>query len=303
MDPLSDVLALLKLQTFWSAAFDFGGDWSLGVAPDDSIRFYAAISGECWLTVDGVADAVRVRAGDCFLLPRGRAFCVTSDLALTPIDPHTMFPGTKTAGVRRFNGGGDFLNIGAMFTLAGENSDRLLALLPPIVHLHEEPDREALRWCIERMRTELDHPQPGGFLVAQQLAMLVLVQALRIHLADARHGGVGWVFALSDPAMAAAINAMHDDPAGRWTVQSLADLAGMSRTSFTLRFKETVGVSPIEYLTQWRMSVARDRLTNSAKPIVEIARSLGYDSESAFSTAFKRVVGSSPRRYGRAIST
>ena len=92
---------------------------------------------------------------------------------------------------------------------------------------------------------------------------------------------------------------MHGDPAHRWTLQELAKRAGMSRSTFALKFKETVGASPMEYLTRWRMLLAGDRLTNSTDPISAIALSLGYESESAFSTAFKRVMGCSPRQYSR----
>jgi AraC-like DNA-binding protein len=99
--------------------------------------------------------------------------------------------------------------------------------------------------------------------------------------------------------MGAAISAMHEDPAHRWTLQALAQRAGMSRSTFALKFKETVGASPLEYLTHWRMLLAGDRLTNSGDPISVIALSLGYESESAFSTAFKRVMGCSPRQYSR----
>ena len=99
--------------------------------------------------------------------------------------------------------------------------------------------------------------------------------------------------------MSAAITAMHADPAHRWTLQELAERAGMSRSTFALRFKATVGDSPLEYLTRWRMLLAGDRLVNSGDPVSTIALSLGYESESAFSTAFKRVMGSSPRQYSR----
>jgi AraC-like DNA-binding protein len=95
---------------------------------------------------------------------------------------------------------------------------------------------------------------------------------------------------------------MHDDPAHRWTLHALAKRAGMSRSSFALKFKQTVGASPMEYLTRWRMLLAGDRLTNSGDPISVIALSLGYESESAFSTAFKRVMGCSPRQYSRGRS-
>ena len=146
---------------------------------------------------------------------------------------------------------------------------------------------------------ELREPQPGGVLVAQQLAYMMLIQALRLHLAEGLRGGVGWLFALADQQMSAAINAMHDDPAHRWTLQELAERARMSRSTFALKFKQTVGESPMEYLTRWRMLLAGDRLTNSSDPISVISLSLGYESESAFSTAFKRVMGCSPRQYSR----
>jgi AraC-like DNA-binding protein len=110
---------------------------------------------------------------------------------------------------------------------------------------------------------------------------------------------VGWLFALADKQIGAAISAMHDDPARRWTVQALAKRAGMSRSTFAVKFKQTVGASPMEYLTRWRMLLAGDRLTNSSESISVIAPSLGYESESAFSTAFKRVMGCSPRQYSR----
>src|SRR5208282_4922285 len=126
--------------------------------------------------------------------------------------------------------------------------------------------------------------------------------ALRLHLAEGLRGGVGWLFALADKQMSAAINSMHDDPAHRWTLQELGKRAGMSRTTFAVKFKETVGASPMEYLTRWRMLLAGDKLVNSGDPVSVIAPSLGYESESAFSTAFKRVMGCSPRQYGRGRS-
>jgi len=299
MDPLSDVLSLLKLRNYWSAGFDFGGDWSFGFGPYDGMKFYAALSGECWLAVDGVPEAVRITAGDCVILPRGRPFRVASDLALAPLDPFELFPDGKDGGIRSINGGGDFFSVGGDFALIGDDAKVLLALLPPIVHIHKEPDKAVLRWCVERMRQELRDPQPGEFIVGQQLAMLILVAALRLHLAEGARNGVGWLYALGDRQMSAAINAMHADPARRWTLQSLAERAGMSRTTFAVRFRETVGEAPMEYLTRWRMMLAVDRLVNSDDPVSEIALSLGYESESAFSTAFKRVIGSSPRRYSR----
>jgi AraC-like DNA-binding protein len=248
--------------------------------------------------VDGVPDPARLKTGDCFLLPSGRPFRLASDLSLTPVDFRAVLAGARPGAFASINGGGDFI-LGSHFILEGAHAGILLGVLPPIVHIHKESDQTALRWSLERMRQELREGQPGGFLVAQHLAHMMLVQALRLHLAEGSRGSVGWLFALADKQMGAAIGAMHGDPAHAWTLQVLAERAGMSRSTFALRFKEKVGTSPMEYLTRWRMLLAGDKLANSGDPVSVIALSLGYESESAFSTAFKRVMGCSPRQYGR----
>jgi len=298
MDPLSDVLSLLKPRTYVSGGFDVGGEWAIQFPQKEGIKCYAVVSGECWLSVEGVPDAVHIQTGDCFLLPTGRPLRLASDLALAPIDASAFYASGRNGGIVSFNGGGDCLIVGGHFTLTGGHSRILLGALPPIVHLQTESDKAAMRWSLERMRQELREQRPGGVLVTQQLACMMLVQALRLHL-EGGGSGVGWMFALTDKQLSLAMNAMHENPAHRWTLQTLAERAGMSRTIFTLRFKKTVGSSPMEYLTRWRMLLAGDRLQHTADAVSEIALSLGYESESAFSKAFKRVMGCSPRQYAR----
>jgi AraC-like DNA-binding protein len=299
MDPLSDVLSLLKLRSYVSGGFDADGNWAVQFGPHDGIKFHAVVSGECWVSVDGMPDAVKVRAGECFLLARRKPFRIASDLSVKPVDVRTLLPPVYDGRIVTYNQGGTFLSIGGYFTLADHQADLLVNMLPPLIHIREEPDRATLRWCVERMRQELLDPQPGEFIVAQQLATMVLVQALRLHLSDRQRDGVGWLFALADKRLRAAINAIHESPGRRWTLQAMAEKAAMSRTIFALKFKETVGLSPIDYLTRWRMMLAADRLTNSRDSISEIGLALGYESEKSFSTAFKRVMNCPPRQYGR----
>jgi AraC-like DNA-binding protein len=300
MDPLSDVLSLLKPRSYVSAGFDAGGEWSIQFSDQhERIKCYAVVSGECWLSVEGVPDAVRLKTGDCFVLPSGRPFRLASDMTSPPVEAGTIFPPARAGGVVSYNGGGDFFLVGSRFAVSGKHAGILLGMLPSIVHIRKESDQAALRWSVERMMQELREQQPGGSLVVQHLAHMMLIQALRLHLSEGLGGRVGWLFALADKQMGAAINSMHADPAHRWTLQELAEHAGMSRSTFALKFKETVGASPMEYLTRWRMLMAGDRLENSSDPISVIALSLGYESESAFSTAFKRVMDCSPRQYSR----
>ena len=304
MDPLSDVLSLLKPRTYMAGGFDVGGAVSVRFGQHDGVKCYAVVAGRCWLCVDGVTDAVQLATGDCLLLPHGRAFRLATDLALEPVDALTLLKtATKQGGISLINGGGGCCMVGGYFAFTGNHADILLRMLPPIVHLRKESDKEAMRWALERMRQELLEQQPGGSLVAQHLAHMVLVQALRLHLAEGVRGGVGWLFALADTQMSAAMTAMHASPGHRWTVQELGERVGMSRSIFSRRFKETVGESPMEYLTRWRMLMAGDRLTSTRDPISVIAQSLGYESESAFSTAFRRVMGCSPRQYSRGLNS
>jgi len=300
MDPLSDVLSLLKPRSYVSAGFDAGGQWSVRFSDlRERIKCYTVVSGQCWLAVEGVAEAVHINAGDCFLLASGRTHRLASDLALPSIEARTIFPPARVGGVVTLNGGGDFFLAGSRFAVSGHHAGLLLGLLPPIIHIKKESEQAALRWSVEQMMQEQREGLPGGFLVAQHLAHMMLVQALRVYLAEGSDDGVGWFFALADKQIGAAIGAMHADPAQRWTLQALAEHAGMSRSVFAEKFKAMVGETPMEYLTRWRMLVAGDRLTNSGDPVSVIALSLGYESESAFSTAFKRVMACSPRQYGR----
>ena len=300
MDPLSDVLSLLKPRNYLSAGLEAGGDWSIQF-PDQqaAIKCGAVVSGRCWLSVDGVADAVRLETGDCFLLPRGRPFRLASDMELPSVDARTIFSPARTGGITLHKGGGDFLLVSSRFALSGDHAGILLRMLPPIVHIRSDSDHSALRWPVERMMQELREQRPGGFLIVEHLAHMILIEALRLHMAEGLRGGVGWLFALADKQIGAAIGAMHEDPAHGWTLQALAERAGMSRSTFALKFKAMVGASPMDYLTRWRMLLAGDRLASSSDPVSVIALSLGYESESAFSTAFKRVMGCSPRQHSR----
>jgi AraC-like DNA-binding protein len=302
MDPLSEVLALMKPQSLSSGGFVVPGDIAICFPKHQGVKCYAMLAGECWLVVEGGPDPVLLRAGDCFLLPRGMPFRLTTDLSLEPI-PYTVAWSRlgQTNHVPECLEGVRYM-VGGFFAFTGSHVEILLQSLPPIVHIRRETDKAALRWSLERMREELRDPQPGGSLIAQQLAYMMLIQALRMHLADAANAGPGWLSALTDKHMSIAISSMHSDPGHPWTLESLAARVGMSRSVFALRFREIVGATPMEYLTRWRMLLAADRLKSCSDGLAVIAQSLGYESESAFGKAFRRVMGCSPRQYTRSAA-
>jgi AraC-like DNA-binding protein len=299
MDPLSAVLALLKPRNYLSAGFEAGGDWAIQF-PDhrNGIKTGAVATGQCWLVVEGEGAPVQLFAGDCFLLPRGRAFRLASDLALQPVEAGEVFGGLPKGGVACLNGGGAFSMVSNRFGLTGDYAGFLQRLLPPVVLVRAAQDQGMLETMIQQMLGELRDRRPGADLIIEHLAQMMLVQALRLYLTHGA-GGAGWLFALADRQISPALNAVHAEPGQRWTVESLANLCGMSRSSFAARFRVLVGAAPMEYLTRWRMAVAGDRLRASDEPIAVIALTLGYESEAAFSTAFKRVMGSAPRQYAR----
>jgi AraC-like DNA-binding protein len=297
VDPLSHVLALLKPVGSFSAGLDAGGDWAVRFPPHDGIKFLAVTRGACWVSVDADPHAVHVEAGDCFLLTRGRPFQLASDRMLPPIDSHTIYVHAKDR-IATCNGGGEFFVIGGRFIFDGEYADVLFGALPAIVHVRETSTQASvLRWAIDQLTTELRDRQPGGLLVSEHLAHIMIVQVLRLYLGREHLNGGGWLAALADRQIGTAIGAMHADPARRWTIEDLGRLAGMSRSTFAQRFKQVVGVPPLDYLTRWRMLIAGDRLRTTRDTIATIAQSLGYESDSAFSTAFKKVMACSPKQY------
>ncbi|MCD1633726.1 AraC family transcriptional regulator [Martelella mediterranea] len=294
MDPLSDIISFLRLRSYLVGGFEAGGSWSIGFDAHEAVKCYAVTAGACWIAVEGGGAPVFLQKGDCFMLPRGQPFQIASDLNLPPDDWRQHFLGAEEGTLVQLNGGAGVTVLGGHFALAGPQAEILLGMLPPIVHLRGEV--ETLRWAFERMRQEMTDLEPGGILIAQQLASMIFIQALRLYLNENK--GTGWLFALSDQRVGAAIKAIHREPSWRWTVETLATEAGMSRASFAARFRRLVGESPIEYLTRWRMRLAERRLEHG-EPIGAIAHALGYESESAFRTAFKRVTGTTPRRHAR----
>ncbi|XVU30534.1 AraC family transcriptional regulator [Actinoplanes sp. CA-054009] len=293
MDPLQDVLALVGTTSRLSVGFAAGGDWAVAFEPPPAVKFNAVRRGRCLLLVDGVS--YQLSAGDCFLLTRPVAFTLASapGIAARPAGP--LFA-AATDGVARAGSGSEVFILGGRFGFGERAEELLLDALPAVVHVPgDSPAAATVRWALDQIDAELrDHPPAAG-LVTDHLAQVMLIHLLRLHLAA--HPPAGWLSGLSDPVVAPALRAMHARPAHPWTVAELASAAAVSRSTLAARFKQTVGQGPLDYLTRWRIELASARLRRSDGTVATIAHQVGYASESALSTAFKRVTGRSPRDY------
>jgi AraC-like DNA-binding protein len=296
-DPVSEVISLLHPRITVDPGLHAAGAWALRFDPFPHVRLGVVVRGECWLSMDGF-DPVHLQEGDTFLLGNPPPYVLASDLTVTPHAATSLWE-TVTDNTVRIGAVADedTYVCGGHFRFDDTNAPMLLDVLPTLVLVRAgDPEGEMLAYVSQLMSAETETSAPGSSLVLHHLAQILFVQMLRAH-ADQTERPHGWLGAFADDGIGAALRAIHADVAHRWTVDELARTSRMSRSAFAASFKKQVGTAPLEYLIQWRMSLARDSLRRGTRTIAELARATGYESESAFSTAFRRVVGSSPSRF------
>jgi AraC-like DNA-binding protein len=294
-DLVSDILSLANAQSVVTGALQAGGAWAVRFPAPQMIKFFGIARGSCWLRLEGETEDRRLEAGDVFLLAAPRAFVLASDRTLEPLDALAVFHGCGSA-TARLNEGGDFLMLGGHVELNPDNGDLLHAVLPPLLLARAgSAQAAASQWLLEQLVQERLTEQPGAGAASAQLAQLLFIHILRAHLAGTDSFPPSWLRAVSDRQLAPALRLMHGEPGRPWQLGELAKAAGMSRTSFATRFRSAAGVPPLAYLTEWRMRLARQALRQGDTPVSELAYSLGYTSESAFSHAFKRSTGVAPK--------
>ena len=241
--------------------------------------------------------AVRVEAGDVFLLSTQRSFVLSSDLVAVPLEAASVFS-PNVSDVVNLGGGEECLQIGGFVRLDPASGGFLADVLPSLIHVRAaSPHATVLRWLLDQLVHERAAELPGASLASAQLAQLIFIQILRAHLEASGDLAAGWLRALGDKRIAPALRLMHSDPARSWQLEELAKATAMSRTTFVVRFKNVAGVPPLTYLLNWRMRLAERALRAENVPVSALALSLGYTSESAFSNAFKRTIGMAPKRY------
>ncbi|KTE36543.1 MULTISPECIES: AraC family transcriptional regulator [unclassified Sphingopyxis] len=293
LDPLSDLIALLRPSTIFSKGISGAGAWAVRYSDFGHPGFCTVLEGSCRLAVDG-EEVVTLAAGDFVLLPATPGFTMSGFEAAEPalLDPHATAGTTGEVRHGTQDGPPDVRMMGGYFAFASPDAGLLVEQLPAMIHLR---GAERLGALVAMLREETGAGRPGRDLLLARLVEILLVEALRAVGGDAAPPGL--LRGLADPRLAAAIRQMHAEPARAWTTAELAKEAALSRSAFFERFARTVGVPPMEYLLGWRMNLAKDLLRRGAGRIEEIALTVGYGSASAFSTAFARQVGMPPKRF------
>ena len=295
-DPLAIVISLLRPQTVLSKIVSGAGKWSIRKPRYEDPAFCLVLDGSCFLEPDGIG-ALELRKGDFVLLLEMPSFTLASDLNITPTlvdfdSSRETHYGTDSVPTMRMLGG--------YFRFDRANARLLVKLLPAVVHIRREDEGASrIRQIVELIGEETDAQRPGRALILERLVEVLLVEALRFRSASAAREEQGLLAGLSDPALARTLREIHVDVARRWTVEQLARTAGMSRAAFAERFSRKVGMPPMQYLLEWRVALAKAMLRNERPSLAEVAERVGYQSASAFSTAFTRLTGHSPSEFAR----
>lgn len=304
MDVLSDVIVSMRTGQPGAGRVQWHEPWGYDFPADPhAAGFLIVARGSCWLRVPG-EPAVELGAGDVVLSPRGDAYATSSGptTPLTTTVPELQPTGQFESVIAGAPGGRTTVTLCGGYRIDPARAHPLLRELPATIHLPARTSGDQrLPMAIGALAAELEDPAPGTDALVPALLDALLLYLLRawFDAAPDAEGTTHWAAALTDRAVLAALDAIHRDPGQLWTVPSLAAHAQLSRAAFSRRFAALTGQPPMAYLTWWRMTLAAHMLTDTDAPLREVADRVGYSSEFAFATAFRRAHDLAPGRYRR----
>lgn len=293
MDPLSDVLQLLSARSYITSGQSAGECWSMRYPGFSGMKFIALRKGTLWFRLESESAWRKLTAGDGVILTRSAPFIMASDPELVPINSEQV-PYQKRNGIADYGGDESLLLAGKM-EIDQTGAGQLLDALPVVIPINTGSESSStLNWLMARLHEENMSLRPGASLAGNHLMQLVMIEGIRSWILSEEQALNGWLGALRDSRILAALVAIHAEPEKPWQLAELAAISGMSRAGFSRRFTESAGTSPLNYLTRWRMHIASRALRLTKEPVKQLAWRLGYAAESTFCTAFKRIYGVSP---------
>lgn len=299
LDPLSDSLQLLRMSaTLYSRCY-FTSPWGLELpAFPGMLMFHVVMAGHCWLSVGGSVLRLLQR-GDFVLVPCGTRHSLHSQPGADTVPLFDMpreYLSERYEIIRHAGGGAPTEIVCGTMEVDNPGAVQLLTMLPPVIgsEAMSPAHKEWLHSTLQLMAAEAVDSKIGRETLLARLADVVVMHAIRGWIEKDPAASTGWLQALRDKQIGRAIALIHDDPSRPWTLASLAEEVAMSRSAFATRFVELVGIPVMQYVTQWRMQVALSLLKSDGARVGDLAARLGYQSEAAFSRAFKRYTGFSP---------
>jgi AraC-like DNA-binding protein len=303
MDVLTDVLETLRARGACYARIDARAPFGVSIQGGALSAFHLVLEGSCVLSVEG-QPGLELYGGDLVCIPHGLSHSISDASGTATLRLRDLLGKERKPGPAALEIGGRgkaTTLICGKIEFEEPGGHPLLGALPPVIHLRGGSSAlvEWLEPTLRFIASEAGSKRPGAQTVVSRLADVLFIQIVRGHLATVDPETSGWLGALGDPQIGAALGLIHESPESAWTVKSLASSAGMSRSAFASRFTRLVGEPPLHYLTRWRMQKAQSLLRDGRVSLADVASRVGYDSEAAFSKAFKRAVGAAPGAYRR----
>lgn len=317
MDALSDVLRIANLTGGVFLHAEFFAPWCINsqLSSEDCspflgptahlILYHYVAEGELLFRVEGNdAEPTALRAGEVILLPRNDRHVMGSDVNLAPVDGHTLISSPTDGGLFTIHHGGNGARTRLICGFLGCDSgdgNPIFTTLPPALHLRVEEAGAAewIRSTFQFAADEISAGRPGSESVLAKLSELLFVEAVRRYAENLPDDETGWLAGLSDPYVSRALALFHREVTRRWTMDEIARTVGLSRSALADRFTRLIGTAPMHYLANWRMHVARQRLRSTPASLAQVAEAVGYESEAAFSHAFKKAFGVAPATWRR----
>jgi len=295
MDTLSEILRTINLSGTVYKRLNLSSPWGIEFDPGIFARFHMVVSGQCWLNIKDSNKQIRISAGDIVVFPRGDAHSLYDSPDSKLVSGNEVVEAIKNNRPMFEGDEADTIFVGGHFEFDRNVKHPLIDALPPFIHI-TDAERTELSWletATDVIIQETDSGIPGSDVIVNRLAEVLFIQILRAYMLRNNFSN-GFLAALRDRQINKALELIHAAPYDPWTVEKLGREVAMSRSAFSSRFKELVGLAPMEYTTNWRMQKAYEMLKDTDLPLGAIAKEIGYISEPAFNRAFKRQFNQNP---------